>query len=383
MNRPIMILPLTLLLLAGVGCSKKTAHAHEAEAKTEKTKPTEHANGEASEGGQVRIPLEGIRGLSLMKVPEARQEGRWLPGEAMGDEASQALLSSPVKGIVSQIVALPGQPRAKGATMILIQSPELARLKAEWIAAKAKLGRTQADMAREARLFEAGAGARRDLEAAQSETATAQAAEEAARLGLEAVGLKPGEAGASYTLKAPASGSVVAWKVQRGQGVEAGQELGSFQATQATLVRIELSQPGPLGWTPGMTSDIRQANGRTWKARLEGTPTALTADTRRLSYRLRLIGGPLPMPGTPVEVKVPLEMGIYLPQAALQQMDGRWGVFVVEKEHAEFKAVKRGMEVKDAVLVLEGLKPGQTLVAEGAYLLKAFQQKRKPQWKGQ
>jgi len=41
-----------------------------------------------------------------------------------------------------------------------------------------------------------------------------------------------------------------------------------------------------------------------------------------------------------------------------------------------FRPVKRGMDVKDEVLVVEGVKPGETVVAEGAYLLKAFQQKR-------
>ncbi|MBK8793926.1 MAG: efflux RND transporter periplasmic adaptor subunit [Holophaga sp.] len=311
-----------------------------------------------------------------MKVPEPRLEGRWVPGEAIGDEAAQALLSSPVKGIVSQLLTAPGQARAKGVTLALIQSPELAHLKAQWIAAKAKLNRTQADLAREERLFQAGAGARRDLESVRSEADTAKAEEDAARLGLEAVGLTPGDAGASYSVKTPASGSVVAWKVQPGQGVEAGQELGSFQAAQAAVVRLELSQPGPMGWNSGTESEVRQANGRTWKARLEGTPSTLTTDTRRLSYRLRFVGGPLPIPGTPVEVKVPMEKGVYLPQAALQQIDGRWGVFVVMKDEAEFRPIKRGTEVKDEVLVLEGLKPGETVVAEGAYLLKAYQQKR-------
>jgi len=366
MNRTVMSLPLALLLLAGGGCSKQAAPKAEAE----------HPEHEAAEAGGARIPLAGIRGLRLLRVPEARLEGRWLPGEAMGDEAAQALLSSPVKGIVSQLLAIPGQARTAGTTLALIQSPELAHLKAGWIAAKSKLDRTQAELAREERLFKAGAGSRRDLEAAGGEAAAATAEEEAARLGLEAVGLKPGEAGASYALKAPCGGAVVAWKVQRGQGVEAGQELGSFQAAQAAVVRIELSQPGPLGWNPGTESEVRQSGGRTWKARLEGTPSSLTTDTRRLAYRLRLLGGLLPMPGTPVEVKVPLEKGVYLPQAALQQLEGRWGVFVVEQEQATFRPVTRGMDVKDEVLVLEGLKPGETVVAEGAYLLKAYQQKR-------
>ena len=286
------------------------------------------------------------------------------------------MLSSPVRGIVGLISAIPGQNRAAGSTLATIQSPELAHLKAQWLSAKAKLDRTQADLTREERMFHAGAGARRDLEAVRSEAATAQSEEEAARLGLEAIGLKPGTPGASFALKAPASGSVVTWKVQRGQGVEAGQELGSFQAAQAAVVRLELSQPGPSGWNIGVGSEVRQSNGRTWKARLESLPTTLTSDTRRLSYRLRLVGGPLPIPGTPVEVKVPMDKGIYLPQSALQQVEGRWGVFVVEKEQAKFRPVRRGVEMKDEVLVLEGLKSGETVVGEGAYLLKAYQQKR-------
>ncbi len=367
MNRIVMSLPLALLLVAGVGCSKKSS----AKAESEKH---EHEHGEAGEGAHISI--QEMRGIKLLKVSEARVETRWVPGEAQGDEAAQAVLSSPVKGIISQLVAVPGQGRGAGTTLALIQSPELARLKAEWISAKSKLTRAQSELAREEKLYKAGAGARRDLETVRSEAETAQAEEEAARLGLEAVGLKPGEAGATFQVKAPSAGSLIAWTVQKGQGVEAGQELGTFQAAQASIVKLEVPQPGPVGWNPGSETEVRHTSGKVWKARLEGTPTALTADTRRMGFRLRFVGGPLPIPGTPVEVKVPMEKGIYLPQAALQQMDGRWGVFVVEKDKAEFRPVKRGVEIKDEVLVLEGLKPGETVVAEGAYLLKAFQQKR-------
>lgn len=364
MNRIVIGIPLALLLAAGAGCSRKSAAAEK-----------DHHD-HAGEAAGAAIPVQEIRGIQLLKVPQARAESRWVPGEAQGDEAAQAVLSSPVKGIVSQLVAIPGQGRAPGATLALVQSPELARLKAEWIAARSRLTRAQSEWAREERLFKAGAGARRDLEGVRSDLETAQAAEEAARLGLEAVGLKPGEAGATFTVKAPASGSLVAWKVQRGQGVEAGQELGTFQAAQASIVKVEVPQPGPAGWNTGSETEVRHAGGRTWKARLEGTPTALTADTRRLGFRLRFTGGPLPIPGTPVEVKVPMEQGIYLPQAALQQMDGRWGVFVVDKGQASFRPVKRGIEIRDEVLVLEGIQTGETVVAEGAYLMKAYQQKR-------
>ena len=103
----------------------------------------------------------------------------------------------------------------------------------------------------------------------------------------------------------------------------------------------------------------------------------LTTDTRRLSYRLRFLGGPLPIPGTPLEVHVPLATTVVLPQSALQVVEGTWGVFVKKGEEAEFRPVRRGAELGTDVMVLDGVKPGETVVGEGAYLLKSLQIKRK------
>ena len=365
---------LTLVLVAAVACGRraeephgaKDAHAHEAGG---------HGDPHADES--LHIPLKEVRGLRFLTVPEPRAEGAWYPAEALGDESAQALLSSPVKGIVSGILVPPGRAVGGGTALLTLQSPELARLKADWLSAKARRDRGEADLAREQRLFDAQAGSRRELEAARSEAATARADEEAARLALEARGLSPEAAGAVLTLRAPKAGSVTAYQVQLGQGVEAGQALGSFQAAAAAIVRLELPLPAPQDWRPGMETEVRKADGQRWKARLEGTPATLTADTRRLSYRLRLLGGRLPIPGSPVEVHVPLARTVVLPQSALQQVEGTWGVFVKEGGEAEFRPVRRGPELGTDVMVLEGVKPGETVVGEGAYLLKSLQIKRK------
>ena len=312
-----------------------------------------------------------------MQVPQPKAEGAWYPAEAIGDESAQAVLASPVKGIISAIQVPPGRHVPPGTGLLVIQSPELARLKADWLSSKAKRQRAEAELAREQRLFEGQAGSRRELESAHSEAATAKADEEASRLALEARGLNPESAGAVFTVKAPKGGSVTAYKAQLGQGVEAGQELGSFQSASAAIAKLELPPPAPTEWKPGALTEVRKSDGQRWKARLEGTPMTLTGDTRRLSYRLRLSGGPLPIPGTPLEVHVPLTKAIVLPQSALQQVEGIWGVFVKEGEEAVFRPVRRGVELGGDVMVLEGVKPGQTVVGEGAYLLKSLQIKRK------
>ncbi|BDU70295.1 MexH family multidrug efflux RND transporter periplasmic adaptor subunit [Geothrix oryzae] len=368
MNPTIRLSVLTLALGAMVACERKAA-------------PTEVRESHQAEGTHdgegVHLSLKDIRGLRFLVVSEPRAEGAWYPAEAIGDESAQAILSSPVKGIVSAIQVPPGQHVGAGAGLFTLQSPELARLKADWLSARAKRDRTEGEWAREQRLYEAQAGSRRELEAAKSEAATARADEEAARLALEARGLNPEMAGAVMTVKAPRAGSVTAYKIQLGQGVEAGQELGRFQSAFAAIVQLELPLPAPENWQPGTVTEARKGDGQRWKARLEGTPMILTTDTRRLSYRLRLLGGPLPIPGTPLEIHVPLAKTVVLPQSALQQVEGTWGVFVKEGEEAEFRPVRRGPELGTDVMVLDGVKPGETVVGEGAYLLKSLQIKRK------
>lgn len=375
MKRPdAIVLPLLAALLAlAAGCGRpapeggagRDGHDHE----TERGHGDEAAHpGEGSSGLAVR--LDGIRGLRLVEAPPRRSEGAWFPGEAIGDENAQAVLAAPVSGIVLAPLAPPQAPVAAGGALATLASPELADLEARLLTASARRQRADAGLAREERLAAANATSARELEEARSEAAAARAEEEAARLGLAARGVSPGAASGRFVVKAPARGSVVEWKVRVGQGVAAGEELGSFQSGAASLVLLELPLPGPE-WKLGDETDVRASDGRRWRARVSGLPALLGAETRRLSYRLRLSGGPLPIPGKPVEVRVPFASAVILPQNALQQVEGSWGVFVKEDGHAHFRPVKRGTELGGDVMVLDGLEPGETVVTDGAYLLKA------------
>jgi membrane fusion protein, heavy metal efflux system len=84
------------------------------------------------------------------------------------------------------------------------------------------------------------------------------------------------------------------------------------------------------------------------------------------------VGGEPPYPGTPLEVRVPLPRGIVVPQGAVQQVEGNWGVFVVTEEEAAFRPVRRGPELGGDVVISAGLAPGERIATEGAYLLKAL-----------
>jgi cobalt-zinc-cadmium efflux system membrane fusion protein len=368
-----------LLAILASACGRPAAepdqHGREGPGEPHSTSGAEH--GEEETG---RVRLEGVRGVAFAAVGGRIEEGVWRPAEAMADERERTALAAPAAGAVAAIEVPPGKEVAAGTALLSLRSPELAELAGALLAQRALREQAAADLEREERLAAAGAGAARELEAARAALAVAGAHEEAARLALEARGVSPADAGATVAIRAPQRGRVASYRVLAGAGIEAGQELGVFETGRATLVGVELPLPGPTAWQPGATTTVRRGDGATWQARVEGLPTSVSPETRRLSYRLRLATAepPVepPVAGTPLEVRVPLPPGIVVPQDALQQIEGEWGVFLVatdeDVEVAVFTPVRRGPEVGGDVVVLAGLAPGQRIATSGAYLLKAL-----------
>ena len=91
-----------------------------------------HADRTIRVAGASHVQSKGVKGGAIVNM----------------DEAAQAILSSPVKGIVTGIQAAPGQRVAAGVGLITLQSPELARLKADWLSSRAKRERADAELAR-------------------------------------------------------------------------------------------------------------------------------------------------------------------------------------------------------------------------------------------
>jgi cobalt-zinc-cadmium efflux system membrane fusion protein len=158
--------------------------------------------------------------------------------------------------------------------------------------------------------------------------------------------------------------------------VDAGTEIARIVATGAARVRVELQLPGPQDWNVGAQTKVRRSDGLVWNAVVEGVPAAVDPVSRRVSYLLRIEGKDLPLAGTPLEVRIPLARAVVLPQDALQQIEGVWGVFVRDNESARFQPVRKGPELGGEVMVLEGVAPGDQIATDGAYLLKALWLKR-------
>jgi cobalt-zinc-cadmium efflux system membrane fusion protein len=67
---------------------------------------------------------------------------------------------------------------------------------------------------------------------------------------------------------------------------------------------------------------------------------------------------------------------VAVPAAALQRIQEGWSVFLPREDGAfEVRAVGRGRDLSGEVEVLSGLEPGELVVVEGAFLLKAEREK--------
>jgi cobalt-zinc-cadmium efflux system membrane fusion protein len=377
-RNPLLAVLLSSLLFSFAGCKKADEtpaaedgeHAHsESEKATAGEEPGEHP-----EEGPRSIDLAGVRGVSFAVVGPPREEGAWFAAEAISETGSAATFSAPVGGIVTSLLVEPGRAVARGAALVEIRSPELAEKKAAWLGARSRRAQADREVARERRLLAGGATSQRDVEAAEAEAAVAEVEETSARLALEARGVDPKNAGTTYRVRASRGGVVESFSVAVGQGVEAGGDLGRLIAPGASRVLVEIPLPGPETWGVGAKTEVRRANGQRWQATVEGMPASLSDATRRLTYRLRLSGEEKtwPLAGTPLEVRVPLASAVVLPQVALQQIEGTWGVFVKNAGRAELRPVRKGAELGAEVLVLEGVTPGETIATDGAYLLKSL-----------
>ena len=338
----------------------------------------EHAEGDEHgehHEGETGLHIDGLRGVSFSEVGPARQESAWFAAEAISDPSAETLLSVPVGGQVIALHAAPGAVVSKGGAILELRSPELADVEARWQVARARAEKTRREADREQRLLEHEATSAREAEAAQSEAAVARAEEEAARAALVARGAEPGKSRPSVIARAPRAGTLTGFAVSLGENVAPGTKLGTLISPGAAMVRVDLPLPGPETWAMGATTEVRRSDGRRWTARVEGLPPQLGADTRRLSYYLRLDAEERPLAGTPLEVRVPLAEAIVLPQTALQQIEGIWGVFARQGDVASFRPVRKGAELGGDVMVLEGVVPGDVVATEGAYLLKALQLK--------
>jgi RND family efflux transporter MFP subunit len=350
------------------------------------------AAAKSDEPVEVSLTLEAIERAGITTVTariEASSATLTVPATVTSNAYRDTRVNALVSGVVRQVTAELGSAVARGATLAVVVSTDLAEAQMKYLSTRATLAADHQKLARTDKLVTLGAASRQELEdvtAMHTGHATEVAA---ARQRLLLLGLSPRQVEAlsdashivsEVTVPAPADGVVIARSVNPGQVVGAGQEL--FVVTDLATV-----------WVIGDLYEMDVATARVGSDATVGFPAA---PSRRLRGRVAYID-PRVDPATrtaKVRVEVPnpsadLRLGMYVtltfrtssgerrllvPRAAVQSIGDRSVVYVaVDEGEGRFveRPVRLGQATGDSVQVLEGVKPGEKVVAGGSFFLRA------------
>jgi cobalt-zinc-cadmium efflux system membrane fusion protein len=180
----------------------------------------------------------------------------------------------------------------------------------------------------------------------------------------------------NYTVPAPISGVVLSRDASVGQVAGEGRAL--YEIANLSELWVDLHVFGSDAQHLRVGSPVtvtRMSDGETARTEIErilpGTATASQSTVARARIRNR---DGLWRPGTAVKAEVTVDrapVAVMVPTTALQTMDGQDAVFVKQGDTYLARPVKIGRRSAGSVEIIEGLKPGENVVVEQSFLIKA------------
>jgi cobalt-zinc-cadmium efflux system membrane fusion protein len=379
---------MSLALLLPLACGGRKDVSEEARP-AETGQETKHAAEEhEQEEGMLTVDAEVLRDLKLTTFPaELRPggEGVTAPGELKVNEQAYAEAGTPIPARIVRLVASPGQSVRRGQPLAELQSVELGQARAQRTAAEAR-----ADLARKTVERKRGLAAERivsrgELQRAEAEAAEAEAELRAAEAAVDALGVGNSRPGgpSGFTLLSPLSGTVLERTAVQGQTADPSRPLFRIGDLSSLWLIVQAPERDAVQVRTGSRAEITLAAlpGQKLQGKVDWVGREVDAHSRTVPVRLVLRNedGRL-KPGMFATCWIRTgdegEPVVAIPANSLQRKDDRWVVFLPRGEGKfEVRPVERGRDLGNEVMILSGLKPGETVVVEGAFVLRAEAEK--------
>ena len=334
---------------------------------------------EESHGPEGFVPMTAERIAASGIVVEKVQPGSLTSeiiaqGTVTAPPEGQALVTAHADGAIIRINKRLGDPVGAGETLALLESRDAAAFVAERNAAAARAQTARAAAAREQRLYNEKVTARQDLEAALAAREIAEAELGRAAAAVRAAGVVGN--GRYVAVRSPIKGRITEVDTQLGAYVSAGAEL--FNVANPNRIQVEAAVPAADAQRimPGDKAFVELPNGGIVEASVRSSTPTVNLQSRAATVVLQLSGAPGGLrQGQGVRVRItPLgtkNNTIVIPEGAVQQVEGRDVVFVQMNRGFQAVPVSVGSRGNGRVEILEGIRAGQTLVTEGAFVLKS------------
>jgi len=295
-----------------------------------------------------------------------------------------------VGGIVRRVNAELGQSVARGQTMAVIFSDELAQAQSRYLTAQADLEEHHKHHARTTKLVEIGAASREELEQATTKLRSAESELASQRQRLLLLGLSPqrisslrssAQVSSEVSLPAPISGTVIARSANPGEVIQADKEILRVADLSSVWVigQVYEKDLGRIRVGSGTSITTEAYPGRVYRGQVSYVDPTIDPGTRTAQVRIEL-----------ANPRQELKMGMYVnvafatlggarltvavvPANAVQNINKQQVVFVAMREPNVFamRPVRLGAEANGRYPILEGVSVGDRIVTEGSFLLRA------------
>jgi len=371
-----------LVAALALGCRKSEAEGEHHEKEGAATEA--HAQRPANVLEVEETMLRDLR-LTTTQV-EQRPGGETVTvvGELQADQGRYAEVGTPVTARVVRLLASPGQSVRAGQVLAEAQSMDVGRARADYDAAQARATLARTALERKRALSDRIVP-RREVQEAEAELAAAQAELRAAGSALQALGTTANRGGdaSRLPLVAPIAGTVIERGIALGQMIDPEHvafrigDLGHLwlvaHAFERDAVRVAVGTPARV--------TLAAFPGQAFSGRVTYVGRQVEAASRTIPVRLELANPQaLLRPGMSanawLQVSTAGQNVVTVPVAALQRVREQWVVFIPKSARTfEIRTVGRGRDLQGEVEILTGLKPGETVVIDGAFLLKAEAEK--------
>jgi len=275
-------------------------------------------------------------------------------------------LKNEIAGMVKKVDLTPGQIVEPGTVLVALDvSVEEAELKAQ----EAQLVLTEAVLSRAQKARSTNAIPEEEVDRArgQRDVALAQIARSKAII-------------ARKTIRAPFKAKIGISDLHPGQYLAEGTQLTTLQGID-TAAHVDFAIPQMVAseLREGDPVEVFVGDKRTpVNAKIVAVDARIDVTTRNAMVRARVEGADGPSPGAAVRVRVasgPSRTAIAVPASALRKGPGGDHVFVIApgpdgKPRAKVRPVVAGTMLGDEVLLIDGLKAGETIASSGSFKLR-------------
>ncbi len=385
----------TLLL----SCARKQEEKPEAAAPEAASARPQQAVAGPNEGG---APVDGVREIQLTPeqvraagiataLVEKRTEGSPIQATATIEPAAdrQARVGARVSGRISALRAKEGDQVKAGQALAIIDSPDLGRARADYLAAlaMANLARETAD--REKSLFERNISAEREWREAEAQAVKARADKEAAENRLHSLGVTDAELpemkfdqhlGSAMAISSPIAGVVVEASGTLGQVVEPKDTIFTVMDLRSVWLQVEIYEQDLPQVRTGQRAlaRVKAAPGEEFSGLVESVGALVDPKSRTVKVRIALDNSRrILRPGMFATVSISGTVGerrhgMFVPAAAVQRLGRGHVVFVARSENAfEPRQVDVAQGGTEWVEIVRGLAMGERVVTSGSFSLKS------------